>query len=112
MIFHYQKHTVLNYCLGIRDPEKTYSGSGIQGSKSTRIPDPDPQHFGIVGSGIQDLGQGREKIWIRDKHPGSAALNIMQRNILCPGAYFIVLQRIFSWSSIVLFFFFFLLGED
>ncbi len=30
----------------IRDPEKTYSGSGIQGSKSTqsRIPDPDPQH--------------------------------------------------------------------
>jgi hypothetical protein len=31
---------------GIRDPEKTYSGSRIQGSKSTRsrIPDPDPQH--------------------------------------------------------------------
>jgi hypothetical protein len=30
----------------IRDPEKTYSGSRIQGSKSTqsRIPDPDPQH--------------------------------------------------------------------
>jgi hypothetical protein len=31
---------------GIRDPEKTYSGSRIQGSKSTqsRIPDPDLQH--------------------------------------------------------------------
>jgi hypothetical protein len=32
---------------GIRDPEKTYPGSRIQGSKSTqsRIPDPDPQHW-------------------------------------------------------------------
>jgi hypothetical protein len=30
---------------GIRDPEKTYSGSRIQGSKRHRIPDPDPQHF-------------------------------------------------------------------
>ncbi len=31
----------------IRDPEKIYSGSRIQGSKSTgsRIPDPDPQHW-------------------------------------------------------------------
>ncbi len=29
---------------GIRDPEKTYSGSLIQGSKRHRIPDPDPQH--------------------------------------------------------------------
>jgi hypothetical protein len=28
----------------IRDPEKTYSGSRIQGSKRHRIPDPDPQH--------------------------------------------------------------------
>jgi hypothetical protein len=28
----------------IRDPEKTYSGSRIQGSKKHRIPDPDPQH--------------------------------------------------------------------
>ncbi len=28
----------------IRDPEKTYSGSLIQGSKRHRIPDPDPQH--------------------------------------------------------------------
>jgi hypothetical protein len=26
------------------DPEKTYSGSRIQGSKRHRIPDPDPQH--------------------------------------------------------------------
>jgi hypothetical protein len=25
-------------------PEKTYSGSRIQGSKRHRIPDPDPQH--------------------------------------------------------------------
>ncbi len=29
---------------GIRDPEKTYSWSRIQGSKRQRIPDPDPQH--------------------------------------------------------------------
>jgi hypothetical protein len=28
----------------IRDPEKTYSGSRIQGPKRHRIPDPDPQH--------------------------------------------------------------------
>ncbi len=31
------------YGLGIRDPEKTYSGSRIQGSKRHRIPD--PQHW-------------------------------------------------------------------
>ncbi len=30
-----------------RDPEKTYSGSRIQGSKRHRIPDPDPQHRGF-----------------------------------------------------------------
>ncbi len=29
----------------IRDPEKTYSGSRIQGSIRHRIPDPDPQHW-------------------------------------------------------------------
>jgi hypothetical protein len=29
---------------GIRDPEKTYSGSRIQGSKSTQSRIPDPQH--------------------------------------------------------------------
>ncbi len=29
----------------IWDPEKTYSGSRIQGSKRHRIPDPDPQHW-------------------------------------------------------------------
>jgi hypothetical protein len=28
-----------------RDPEKTYSGSRIQGSKRHRIPHPDPQHW-------------------------------------------------------------------
>jgi hypothetical protein len=32
------------YGLGIRDPEKTHSGSRIQGSKRHRIPNPDPQH--------------------------------------------------------------------
>jgi hypothetical protein len=31
------------YEFGIRDPEKTYSGYRIQGSKRHRIPDPDPQ---------------------------------------------------------------------
>jgi hypothetical protein len=30
---------------GIRDPEKTYSGSRIQGSKRHQIPDPDPQYW-------------------------------------------------------------------
>ncbi len=30
---------------GIRDPEKTHSGSRIQGSKRHQIPDPDPQHW-------------------------------------------------------------------
>ncbi len=35
----------LEYGFGIRDPEKTYSGSRIQGSKRHRIPDPDPQHW-------------------------------------------------------------------
>jgi hypothetical protein len=29
---------------GIRYPEKTYSGSRIQGSKRHWIPDPDPKH--------------------------------------------------------------------
>jgi hypothetical protein len=28
----------------VRDPEKTYSGSWMKGSKRHRIPDPDPQH--------------------------------------------------------------------
>jgi hypothetical protein len=32
------------YGFGIRDPEKTYSGSRIQGLKRHRIPDPDPKH--------------------------------------------------------------------
>jgi hypothetical protein len=42
------------YGFGIRDPEKPYSGSRIQGSKRHRIPDPDPQHW-IEGSG-SDVG--------------------------------------------------------
>jgi hypothetical protein len=33
---------------GIRDPEKTHSGSRIQGSKRHRIPDPDPQHWFVL----------------------------------------------------------------
>ncbi len=33
----------------IRDPEKTYSGPRIQGSKRHRIPDPDPQHWYLLG---------------------------------------------------------------
>jgi hypothetical protein len=33
---------------GIRDPEKTYSGARIQGSKRHRILDPDPQHCNLV----------------------------------------------------------------
>jgi hypothetical protein len=41
----------------IRDPEKTYSGSRIQGSKRHRIPDPGSGsatlHTGILGVGIR-----------------------------------------------------------
>jgi hypothetical protein len=33
---------------GIQDPETTYSGSRIQGSKRHRIPDPDPQHCNFL----------------------------------------------------------------
>jgi hypothetical protein len=33
----------------IPDPEKTYSGSRIQGSKRHQIPDPDPQHWFAAG---------------------------------------------------------------
>jgi hypothetical protein len=33
------------YRFGIRDPEKTYSGSRNQGWKRHRIQDPDPQHW-------------------------------------------------------------------
>jgi hypothetical protein len=40
----------------IRDPEKTYSGSGIQGSKMHRIPNPDPQHW-IKGKGQRERYQ-------------------------------------------------------
>jgi hypothetical protein len=41
---------------GIQDPEKTYSGSRIQGSKRHRIPDPDPQHC-LAGTGTVVLGR-------------------------------------------------------
>jgi hypothetical protein len=39
----------------IRDPEKTYSGSRIQGSKRYRIPDPDPQNC-LFTTGIKFCG--------------------------------------------------------
>ncbi len=41
----------------IRDPEKTYSGSRIQGSKrhQSRIPDPDPQHCPYAYSKILNM---------------------------------------------------------
>ncbi len=39
------------YGFGIRDPEKTYSGSRIQGSKRHRVPDPDQQNwFKLISS--------------------------------------------------------------
>jgi hypothetical protein len=45
-----------NYGFGIRDPEKTYSGSRIHGSKIHRIPDQDPQHWSkIYGFVILEL---------------------------------------------------------
>ncbi len=47
----------------IRDPEKTYSGSRVQGSKRHRIPDPDPQHWFFshrtnIGDSILHAGIG------------------------------------------------------
>jgi hypothetical protein len=48
---------------GIRDLEKIYSGSRIQGSKRHRIPDPDPQHWiMILGSATLPITLKREKI--------------------------------------------------
>jgi hypothetical protein len=44
---------------GIRDPEKTYSGSRIQGSKRHRIPDPDPQHW--IKGNVLDKAQA--ELW-------------------------------------------------
>jgi hypothetical protein len=45
-VFTQKNFTILSKIwFGIRDPEKTYSGSRIQGSKRHRIPDPDPQHW-------------------------------------------------------------------
>jgi hypothetical protein len=49
----------------IRDPEKTYSGSRIQGSKKHWIPDPDPQHW------LEIL-----KIFDADPDPGSGILTL------------------------------------
>jgi hypothetical protein len=46
------------YGFGIRDPEKTYSGSRIQGSKRHRIPDPDPQHSSMAGGRLMWLAAG------------------------------------------------------
>jgi hypothetical protein len=43
--FHKIEHYFTFVKQKIRDPEKTYSGSRIQGSKRHRIPDPDPQHW-------------------------------------------------------------------
>jgi hypothetical protein len=42
-----------NMGFGIRDPEKTYSGSRIQGSKRYRIPDPDTQHWEVHDSFVK-----------------------------------------------------------
>ncbi len=50
----------------IRDPEKTYSGSRIQGSKRHRIPDPDPQHWEEPSKTSRMLNTGRTKLNISD----------------------------------------------
>jgi hypothetical protein len=43
------------YGFGIRDPEKTYSGSRIQRSKRDRIPDPDRQHCLVASSSVANF---------------------------------------------------------
>ncbi len=55
------------YGFGIRDPEKTYSGSRIQGSKRHRIPDPDPQHCKTVGLTILLFLLDYRRIWSRSR---------------------------------------------
>ena len=52
---------------GIRDPEKTYSGSRIQGSKRHLIPDPDPQHCNYRKS-LDNVNTS-----VADPDPGSGA---------------------------------------
>ncbi len=49
----------------IRDPEKTYSGSRIQGSKRHRIPDPDPQHWKKSYFVAILMVTDEERIWSR-----------------------------------------------
>jgi hypothetical protein len=46
---------------GIRDPEKTFSGSRIQGSKRHRIPDPDPQQCRKLSEFCSELIRREEK---------------------------------------------------
>ncbi len=60
----------------IRDPEKTYSRSRIQGSKSTRsrIRIRNTALMRIRDPEWEKIGSGMEKIQIRDWHPGSATL--------------------------------------
>ncbi len=60
--------TVKNIDLGsgVRDPEKIYSGSRIQGSKRHRIPDPDPQNLQIdMAAGSCNSLQLNPVLWIR-----------------------------------------------
>jgi hypothetical protein len=55
-------------------PEKTYSGSRIQGSKRHRIPDQDPQHweFGSLPGGSHDDGVGSLVRLLNARHLGLA----------------------------------------
>ncbi len=53
----------------IRDPEKTYSGSRIQGSKRHRIPDP--------RSGSASLGISKLQFWMRKYIQLFSAVNLL-----------------------------------
>jgi hypothetical protein len=70
----------------IRDPEKTYSGSRIQGSKGHRILDPDPQHCFHLPSSVPkrcgeklmypDVGNFEDKMLIKhDRNCSFSRLN-------------------------------------
>jgi hypothetical protein len=51
------------YGFGIRDPEKKYSGSRIQGSKRHPIPDTDPPLYVVLMESLNDFWPSADRVW-------------------------------------------------